>query len=230
MKADLEPFFQRYTQLVRVADEAFDRIKRGHPEEVNCTEGCSDCCHAVFDVALIEALYINARFECAFDADTRKRLLEKANRADREAYAMKRRVSRAVQAGDDTRQIMHVVAKQRLRCPFLNETEQCDIYPFRPITCRTYGVPTSIQGEGHTCGRSGFTQGSKYPTLNLDRIHDQLYEISHDLVVALQSRFTGLANLFVPVSMAVLTEFDEAYLGIDTAAQNKKAAGEPTKA
>lgn len=229
MKADLEPFFQRYAQLVRLADDTFDRIKRAHPESVSCTQGCSDCCHAVFDVALIEALYINARFERTFEADARERLLEKANRADRQAFAMKRQVSRAMQAGNDARHIMNVVAAQRLRCPFLNAVDGCDIYAFRPITCRLYGVPTAIQGEGHTCGRSGFAQGNKYTTVNLDRINDQLYGISRDMIVALESRFTGLANLFIPVSMAVLTKFDEAYLGIDTNSQENKIAGGPAK-
>ena len=230
MKADLAPFFQRYAQLVRVVDATFDRIKQSHPEGVKCTEGCSDCCHAVFDIGLIEALYIKDRFERAFEADTRERFLEKANRADRQAFAMKRQVSRAVQAGRDARQVMEVVAAQRLRCLFLNEADGCDIYDFRPITCRLYGVPTAIQGEGHTCGRSGFTRGAKYPTVNLDRINDQLYTISRDLVVALESRFAGLANLFIPVSMAVLTDFDETYLGIDTTPRETKVAGNPGKA
>lgn len=229
MKADLEPFFQRYVQLVRVADDTFDRIQRRHPEGVKCKEGCSDCCHAVFDIALIEALFINARFAHTFDAATRERLLEKANRADRQAFAMKRQISRELQAGNDARQVMHVVAAQRLRCPFLNAADKCDIYAFRPITCRLYGVPTAIQGKGHTCGLSGFDRGCEYPTVNLDRIHDQLYTISRDLVAALQSRFTGLANLFIPVSMAVLTEFDEAYLGIDKAPQDNVVAGGPEK-
>ena len=39
---------------------AFDRVRKTHAECVKCSEGCADCCHAVFDLTLIEALYLNA--------------------------------------------------------------------------------------------------------------------------------------------------------------------------
>ena len=43
-------------------DEAFARVREEFPEEVRCGQGCDDCCHAVFDVSLVEALGVLAMF------------------------------------------------------------------------------------------------------------------------------------------------------------------------
>jgi Fe-S-cluster containining protein len=63
--------------------------------------------------------------------------------------------------GKDETAIFEKMAEERVRCPMLNDSDQCDIYEFRPITCRLYGIPTAIGGKGHTCGLSGFAKGKK---------------------------------------------------------------------
>ena len=40
----------------------FAKVKEQFPDAVKCREGCADCCHALFDITLIEALYVNTRF------------------------------------------------------------------------------------------------------------------------------------------------------------------------
>ena len=50
--------------------------------------------------------------------------------------------------------------------------------------------------------------------MNLDRIHGELQHISADLVAALKSKYIRLVDLLVPLSMAMLTVYDEEYLGI----------------
>ena len=59
MDFDFTPYFKRYESLLELADQAFQRVSKEYPESVKCRSGCSDCCHALFDLTLIEALYIN---------------------------------------------------------------------------------------------------------------------------------------------------------------------------
>lgn len=214
MDFDFTPYFEKYEKLVAASDEAFNRVKNAHADCVKCAEGCSDCCLAIFDLTLIEALYINHRFKQAFDLPARDDLLEKANRADRQIAKIKRRAHEQLKAGKPEGEILADLARERVHCPLLNTRNLCDLYEYRPLTCRFYGIPTAIGGAGHTCGKSGFKSGETYPTVNLDTIHARLQEISAELVRDLKSRFVGLADILVPLSFALINDYDEVYLGL----------------
>ena len=88
------------------------------------------------------------------------------------------------------------------------------MYDYRPITCRVYGMPTSTAGASHICGRTNFVQGKAYPTLNMDKIYTQLQLLSAELVRDIHSEKVRMHELLVPVSMAMVTSFNEDYLGV----------------
>ncbi|MGE0087722.1 MAG: YkgJ family cysteine cluster protein [Desulfococcaceae bacterium] len=218
MDFDFTPYFKRYEQLVAAVDATFERVRNQYPDCVKCEVTCSDCCHAVFDLTLIEALYINHQFHQKFgkkEMETEKsQMLEKANKADRLVYKIKKNAYRQLQEGKPEAEIIADVGKERIRCPLLSEAEKCDLYEFRPITCRLYGIPTAISGKGHTCAKSAFKPGEPYPTVNLDTLHTRLYEISGDMVKALGSKHIKMKEMLVPLSMSLLTVYDEDYMGI----------------
>jgi len=214
MSVDFTSYFEKYEALVAQADGAFDRVKNTHADCVKCEEKCADCCFALFDLTLIEALYIHHKFNEKYQGSEKAELLEKSNRADRRIYKIKRKAYSDLQAGKNEAEILAAMAFERVRCPLLNEKELCDLYEYRPITCRFYGVPTAIGGAGHTCGKSGFKQGEKYPTVNLDAVYSQLQQISAELLRDIQSKNIKLADLLVPLSSAVILDFDDVFLGI----------------
>ena len=144
-------------------------------------------------------------------------MLEKANRADREIHRLKRQAVKALKAGQSEEDILVAMGDERVRCPLLNDDDQCDMYADRPITCRLYGIPASVGGLGRTCGLSGFKEGVSYPTVNLDVIQKQLYQLSLEIVHGIGSQYIKMAELLVPLSMAVLTDYDEEYLGLPDA-------------
>ena len=217
MDFDFAPYFQRYEALVSKADEAFERVKKAHAQCVKCEEKCADCCHALFDLTLIEALYINHKFNEKITGNKKAGLLEKANQADRTVHRLKRRAYNELQAGKSEDEILADLARERLRCPLLNDADLCDLYDNRPLTCRFYGIPTAIGGKGHTCGKSGFQKGQQYPTVNLDAVNSQLQQISTELIRDLKSRYVKLSDMLVPLSMALLTLYDDEYLGVGEA-------------
>lgn len=222
MALDFESFFNKYEALLKQADEIFRQIEETYPENVTCKIGCSDCCHALFDLTLIEALYINVRFNKELEENKQRQIIEKANRADREIYRLKRKAFKTFNSGVAEAEILEMMAKERVRCPLLNETEQCDLYPYRPITCRYYGLPTQIGGTVHICGKTGFVTGEKYTTVRMDRVQQKLYELSKELTDSLKSRYVQLSEILLPLSMAILTEFNEDYLGVSDASIQTK--------
>ena len=211
---NFEAYFDKYKAIVDQVDAVFKKVQEEHKECVRCRVGCSDCCHALFDLSLIEALYIKAQFDRLFKDAARTLILERANEADRAVYRLKRQAFKDHESGKSEREILEEMATKRIRCPLLNDDEGCDLYAHRPITCRLYGVPTAIGDKAHTCGLSAFEQGKPYPTVKLDAIQNKLYELSSELAGEIGSRFPKLAELLVPVSMALLTEYTEEYLGV----------------
>ena len=222
MNIDFTPFFKKYEELLIVVDSVFDRIKEEYPDCVKCGVGCSDCCYALFDLTLIEALYINHHFNNIYKDGKREQLVESASRADRDIYKIKKKAYKDLESGKDENRILEEMAEERAKCPLLDDEEKCVLYKYRPITCRFYGIPTSIGGRGHTCGISGFVQGEQYPTVNLDTIHKKLYEISDELVRGIQSKYIKMADMLVPLSMAMITDYDAVYLGIADEKEEKR--------
>jgi len=225
MKIDFTPYFEKYKAAVDMADQVFARIQKDYPECVTCKIKCADCCHALFDLTLIEAIYINYQFKKTIKGKDKIRLIEKANRADRKTHMVKRQAYKSKKAGKNETEILMDIAAERVRCPLLNDDEMCDLYEDRPITCRLYGIPTSIGGRSHTCGKSGFIEGKQYPAVNLDVIQKKLYDISYEFVREIKTKYVKMADMLVPLSMAILVDFDEEYLGIASSEKAEEKQG-----
>ena len=216
MEFDFTPYFKRYEELVRAADQVFEKMGKNFPACINCKEGCSDCCYALFDLTLIEALYINHRFHERFAGQIRSEMQEKANVIDRKIAMVKREAYRRLKNGEDEQKILTDLAAVRLRCPLLNDRNRCDMYEWRPLTCRFYGIPTAIGGKGHCCGLSGFKAGIEYPTVKLDTIYQRLQQISSELLKDMRARNIKLVDILIPVSMTLITVFDAEFFGTET--------------
>ena len=223
---NLEPYFEKYKSLVNQVDAVFKQVNEEYQSCVTCKLGCSDCCHALFDLTLIEALYIKSQFDAVFKGEAKQEILTRANQSDRQVHKLKRRAQKEYQEGKAEQAILEEMAEHRIRCPLLDDEDQCALYSARPVTCRLYGIPTAIGGKSHTCGISGFKKGESYPTVNLERIQSKLYELSSDLAKDLKSRYPKLAEMLVPVSMALLTEYTEEYLGGTKTDADTKSEGE----
>ena len=234
MALEFSEFFKRYEAIITEADQVFNTVRARFAENVRCEKGCSDCCHALFDLTLVEALFLNTAFNARFKGKERNSVLERADEADRLVHRLKRDAYKAVQDGKNAQEILLEMSKIKVRCPLLDDQGLCLMYDLRPVTCRIYGVPTAIGGEAHTCGKSAFEKGTAYPTVYLDRIQDRLYALSHELAASLDTRYKGLGEILVPASLALLTEYSEDYLGIkkpkDAAAPAKAPAVKPAPA
>lgn len=213
MNVDLRPFFVKYESLVTQVDAVFDSILAQFPSEIKCKKGCSDCCNAIFDVSLIEAMYLNDRF-ASLNANIRNEVLIAADKADRKAEMLKRRVYREFSTNPDS-DILVQASKERIRCPLLGADGDCVLYPWRPITCRLYGVPMEIGGKSHTCGLSAFEPGRQYPSVKIGLIQDRLVRLSNEILAAIGSRYQDFQFMHVPVSTALLTVYSDDFFGLN---------------
>ncbi len=211
---DLKLHFEKYEALVSTVDAIFKKVKAEYPKEVFCREKCSDCCYAIFDIPLIEAVYLNHKFNETFSGIRKRELIDTAAKVDRSLFKMKREAHKDVQEGKDELAILAEMSMERIRCPLLGPDDLCLLYKFRPLTCRVYGIPTSTAGVSHICGRTNFTQGGKYPTVNMDSLYSRLQLISADMTSALKASNIKICEMLIPVSMALITDFDEAFFGI----------------
>lgn len=212
---DFAKTFEKFENLVGEIEKGILKIKEAFPQEVGCQKQCSDCCFAVFDLSLIESVYLNYRFFQEKNKEEQEAILEKANTADRQAYRIKRNMNKMLTQGNQTEEeVLSLLSRERIECPLLNQNSLCDLYEFRPITCRVYGVPTAIHGAGHTCGKSGFREGIAYPTINMDLINNRLLALSQDLLNEIQVKGSPLEQRWVPLSTSLLTDYDEAYFGL----------------
>lgn len=213
--ADFSDIFERYEALCAEVDAVFQKVKAACPEEVRCELSCADCCHAPFDVTLVEALYLNRSFNQRHPkGDERYRLTVAANRSDREHYRLKRKAWKAQEAGVPEERIVEAFAAERIRCPLLTEEGRCEFYDVRPVTCRLYGAPLNVAGKLRVCGKTGFQPGGKYPAVNIARLQERLFELSREAAERAGGKYDYLQDMLVPVSMALLTDYNDEFFGL----------------
>jgi len=212
---DFSTVFKQYEALVAEVDNIFQRVKETHEACVRCEIHCSDCCHAVFDLTLIEAVYMSEQFRKSFGETEREPILTRAETVDRKYYQIKKKLQKMhIDQGKSPDEVLHALSQERVPCPLLNPEGLCDLYDSRPITCRVYGIPTAISGKPHICEHANFQEGVAYPTVNLDKMNDRLFALSKALLEECGSTQEKMRMSLVPPSAALMTEYDDAYFGI----------------
>ena len=113
MSLDFEPFFKEYEALLALADQTFEKVRKDFPDLVKCKLECADCCYALFDLPLIEALYINHHFNRKFEGKQKEDYLEAVNTIDRLIYKLKRKANKDLEAGRSEEEILTELAGER---------------------------------------------------------------------------------------------------------------------
>lgn len=214
---DFSKTFEKYEALVAEVDKIFTAMKEAHEDCVRCKTHCCDCCYAVFDLTLIESVYLNYHLNKSLDRRERREILRRAERADRRFYQIKHKLMKMhIDQGKTPEEVLLQLSHERVACPLLDDEKLCGLYARRPITCRVYGIPTSIGGKAHTCGESGFKDGTAYPTVNLDNLNKRLVELSKDLLEEIGTNIPNMHMSLVPVSAALMDAYDEEYFRLSS--------------
>ncbi len=202
---DISYLFEPYEGLVSKADHAFQRMAGEFSGCIKCDLHCSDCCHAVFGLFMIEAVFLKRDFD-QLDEEEREAALRRGHEADR---AIEKLEGTLKEFENDPQMMAYSMARARIRCPLLNDDNECILYPYRPITCRVYGIPTMIQGVPRVCGETGFKKEESYPTFNLGGIQRELYQLSLQLLENAGEKDSEKASLLLSVSKVIKTPLKE---------------------
>jgi Fe-S-cluster containining protein len=210
----LNDLFSKYATIVRKADYLFKTIQEKYPLSVRCRLHCCDCCHAIFGVFPIEAAYINYHFN-RLDRKVRRDVLRRSEKAEAEMLKAKDRLK---VFEDDPKMKVYGLGKQRVRCPLLQDSEECVLYEKRPIICRIYGVPYSLKKENkeisYVCGISNFEEKATYQTVKLDKLYQEIANLSKDLLTeAGYLNPAAKASLMLPLARILRMPFEDIMKG-----------------
>lgn len=210
----IEELFSQYSTYAQKADVLFKTIKEKYPDSVRCRIRCCDCCHAVFGVLPIEAAFIRYHFQ-RLERKLRRDILRRAERAEEDVLKAKDKL-KIFEDKPDMK--VYGLGRQRVRCPFLSDREECVFYEKRPIICRVYGVPYSLKDgkkeRSYVCNISGFEEKATYPTVKLDAIYNELVAISKELFAEAGFLNPGAkATLMLPLSRVLRMSFEDIIQG-----------------
>ena len=123
-----------YRELLDRADAFFDDIRDTQPANLECRVGCTGCCHGLFEISLADVTVLIEGLR-TLEPPLRDDLVTSAKRAmDETSHPVLREAATEVKtaffdrAGD-------------VPCPALGPAGECRIYAFRPLACRTFGLP-----------------------------------------------------------------------------------------
>jgi Fe-S-cluster containining protein len=197
--------FRSYELLVDKAEAAFQGMQKDHSSCIKCEPHCSDCCHAIFGLFLIEAGYLKEHLDELTNEEKRAALLR-----CEEAEKSLERLQKMLQAHEGDPQMQaYIMSRERIPCPLLNENQDCILYSYRPITCRVYGIPTKVQGKARVCWKAEFKKDERYPVFDLDGVYRDLYFLSTELLKSAGKDDLERASLLISVSKAITTSLED---------------------
>jgi Fe-S-cluster containining protein len=145
-------------RLARKTDEWFARAQSALLGQVPCRPGCSHCCIGPFPITLLDVHLLQEGLS-HLPANQRERM---EGRACSQAVAIEAAYpqllkSRFLDHWPDTDIDRLVSQFHRAPCPALGEDGLCGIYEYRPLTCRSMGIPAERAGTTNgACGVQTF--------------------------------------------------------------------------
>ncbi len=143
------------SELVQIMDAALADAGRRAGDWLACRVGCTQCCHGAFAINGLDAERLRAGLESLRESDPGL-----ATAVVRRAQSWIRQYGGDFPGDTETGRLGTSEAEQdrfedfanEAACPALDpETGRCDVYAWRPMTCRVFGPPVRM-GEGDALG------------------------------------------------------------------------------
>lgn len=142
-------------KLVQIVDAALASAERRSGEWLICKPGCTPCCIGVFAIDQLDALRLRAGLS-ELDSCDPQRAARVRERAQKSMARIGPEFPGDVQTGvlgDDDKAAAHFEEFANFEpCPALDPVRgTCDLYQWRPITCRVFGPPVRSDGGLGVC-------------------------------------------------------------------------------
>jgi Fe-S-cluster containining protein len=132
-------------QLIQIVDAALAEAKGKSGDWLVCRPGCTQCCIGPFAISQLDAVRLRQGLT-ELDASDPARASRVRNRARdsvaRLSAAFPGNAETGILAADAASEAHFAAYADDEPCPALDPaTGHCDLYPARPMTCRTFGPP-----------------------------------------------------------------------------------------
>ncbi len=139
-------------QLVQIVDRALAEAAKKSGPWLACRPGCTQCCVGPFPINQLDAARLRQGIEQleASDPDRAARVRDRAvESVARLSPQFPGDPKTGILAEDEEAEARFVDFADDEPCPALDPaTGMCDVYAFRPMTCRTFGPPVRSGPEG----------------------------------------------------------------------------------
>ncbi len=138
----MQELLERYASLLKEVDQWFASCLSLQGEQIACKSGCSACCRGLFDITLLDALYLRSGFDL-LPPDIQISVRNKARtRLDQiwsrwPSYEAPWLLN--VIPENEWDEIMP--EEDETLCVLLSDEGKCLVYDHRPMTCRLNGIP-----------------------------------------------------------------------------------------
>lgn len=138
----MQDIFDRYGSLLKEVDQWFETCLANHPAEITCHRGCSACCRGLFDITLLDALYLRSGFDrlpARIKNSVRRKAKERLDGITRRWPLLSAPWLLNPIPEQEWDEIMP--EDDETPCVLLSEEGTCLVYDYRPMTCRLNGIP-----------------------------------------------------------------------------------------
>jgi Fe-S-cluster containining protein len=132
-------------KLIQIVDAALAEAARKSGDWLVCRKGCTQCCHGPFAISQLDAWRLRKGLDELTSSDPKR-----AARVRQRAQQSVKRLSdnflgdpkTGILSEDEEAEAAFAEFANDEPCPALDpETGACDLYEWRPMTCRTFGPP-----------------------------------------------------------------------------------------
>jgi Fe-S-cluster containining protein len=131
------------SELVQIMDAAHADAARRAGEWLACRVGCTQCCHGVFAINALDAARLRAGMQALHGSDPQKaEAVQTRARAWIAEYgsAFPGDLETGLLGNSDEEREQFEAFANHAECPALDRmTGRCDVYEWRPMTCRVFG-------------------------------------------------------------------------------------------
>ena len=145
----------RDSELVQIVDASLADVARRSGHWLACRIGCTQCCHGAFAINALDTERLHAGMDAlrgndpALAADVERRAKAWIDEHGRNFPGD---LETGVLGTTQLEQERFDHFADEAACPALDPVSgRCDVYPWRPMTCRVFGPPVRV-GEGDQFG------------------------------------------------------------------------------